>query len=160
MLEIYIEVIHLCDRVRYAIITVIKDRLNRMGLVDIHPIDVIILLNVNHTKISVPETRNRLNYAGCHLNYLMRKLASRGYLLYGRGRDRRVAEVYLSDKGRELCDRFRELSDCISIAQPSDNLDHRAVWTLQQIEQFWIDIKLTAEQRAERAAPRDGFGAT
>jgi hypothetical protein len=66
-----------------------------------------------------------------------------GYLLHERSlRDLRSVDIWLSNKGRSICDRLIEMHNQHIRMFPEPDRDpdlDRTVWTLRQIEQFWID---------------------
>jgi DNA-binding MarR family transcriptional regulator len=144
----YLEVIALIEHVRYVFRCRFKGSIDRLKLPDISPLEILLLMHAADKKTPVPVIRNRINYKGCHLSYLIRKLTEQGYLSHERApEDHRVVNIGLTNKGRELYERITEVLNCRIAAELTDNpAVERAMATLRQIEQFWIDQVLDREQ--------------
>jgi DNA-binding MarR family transcriptional regulator len=147
MIGRYLEVISLIERVHRSYLGLIAAELDQIGSKDINSVQALILLNIGSIKIAINEVRTRGNYLGSNMSYIIKNLLGNGYLLHERSpHDRRVVVIWLSDKGRALCDRLTEVHDRhvgSMLSEPGCHPDlDRTVWTLRQIEQFWIDREL------------------
>jgi DNA-binding MarR family transcriptional regulator len=135
--------ISLLARVHSNYLDLIGEELDRIGSDDINSIQARILFNIGDAKIPINEVKTRGNYLGSNVSYIIRKLFESGYLFRERSLyDLRAVDIWLSGKGRALCDRLTEMHDGrIGMSpDPGGNPDlERTVWTLRQIEQFWID---------------------
>jgi DNA-binding MarR family transcriptional regulator len=146
MIESYLEVVALIERLHRNYRNLVREGLDRIGSHDINSVQALILFNIGDVKIAVNEVRTHGNYLGSNTGYIIKKLIENGYLLHERSaQDRRSVDLRLSDKGRALCARLREIHDRHNgiIPEPDHGPDlDRTVWTLRQIEQFWIDREL------------------
>src|SRR5690348_9491080 len=122
----------------------IKEELDRLGLDDINAVQASLLFHIGEEKIEVGQVRSRGNYLGLNTSYIIKSLVENQYLCHERSSyDSRVRQVWVTDKGRWLSACLRDMHDR-DIAVPGGgetDLDHD-LWTLRQIEQFWIDQEL------------------
>jgi DNA-binding MarR family transcriptional regulator len=146
MIARYLEVIRAIESVHRNYIQVIKEELDRLGLDGVNTLQALVLFNVGDAEITVNGLRNRINYLGSHFSSLLKELVNKGYLLHENSdSDRRATGVSLSNKGRALYDKLvaihnRRMGVVADLA--SNPSLECAVWTLRQIEQFWIEQKL------------------
>jgi DNA-binding MarR family transcriptional regulator len=142
MIDKYLEVVSLIERVQRNYFDFIQAKLELLASTDINTKEAFILLNVGYAKVTVNEVRNKLNYFGPHVSYLVRRLIENGYLLREHSlHDFRILNILLTAKGRTLYSRLTEMHErYIACPEAGSNPDlERTVWTLRQIEQFWID---------------------
>ena len=146
MLRNYLDVIAHIAGIHRIYNEFIREELDRSGFSNISYGEIFILwaLGDAKTKTTVNEIRNRINYMGSHVNASIRKLAQRGFVCYERSCcDRRVCEVWLSDRGRVVSDLLTKIHNRVmGTPRRTAPLLESAVRTLQQIEQFWIDQRL------------------
>jgi DNA-binding MarR family transcriptional regulator len=143
MIESYLEAVALIERLHRNYRNLVRESLDRIGSHDINSVQALILFNIGATKIAVNEVRTHGNYFGSNTGYIIKKLIANGYLLHERSpRDLRSVDIWLSNKGRSICDRLIEMHNQHIRMFPELDRDpdlDRTVWTLRQIEQFWID---------------------
>jgi DNA-binding MarR family transcriptional regulator len=146
LLNSYLEMMSLIERVHRGYLDLISRELARIGSNDIKSVPALILLNIGEAKLAISEMGTRCNYLGANIAYIAKKLIENGYLLHERSADdRRVVDIWLTDKGRILCERLAEMHAQYNhlSPEPESNPDlERAVWTLRQIEQLCIDQEL------------------
>ena len=142
MINKYLEVISLIERVHRNYFDLIRAELNQIAVKDINATQAFLLLKVGYAKITINEVRSRINYFGGHTSYLVRRLIESGYLLCEHSpHDFRIIDIFLSAKGRTFYARLTEMHErhiaCPEAASSPDL--QRTVWALRQIEEFWID---------------------
>jgi|HubBroStandDraft_4_1064222.scaffolds.fasta_scaffold19471_2 DNA-binding MarR family transcriptional regulator len=146
MIGAYLEVFVLVSRVHRAHFQAIRQALTEISCDDINSVQAFILYNVGYEKRPVDAIRNQTNYLGLYISQIIRTLIKNGYLLHERKPDDyRIVNVWLSDKGRALCNRLVDIhqqSTNTSSDRESTTELERAVWTLRQIEQLCIDHEL------------------
>jgi DNA-binding MarR family transcriptional regulator len=147
LLDRYLEVISLIEKTYRDYLASIGRHLARMGVDDINGLQASILLHIGEDRIAVNEIKTRGNYLGANRSYITKKLIENGYLSQARSvKDGRVSEIWLTDKGRILSQQLAEMhAGFTDVASEADNTSdlQRAVWTLRQIEQLWIDQELS-----------------
>ena len=152
--DVYLEAIHLAERLHRQFLEVVQAELNREGVEDINNVQALILFNIRDDELTVGELTNRGYYLGSNVSYNLRKMAEHGYLVQERSpHDRRSVRVRLSDKGLTLCRKvdamFDRQLDAVSGMQLGAELKSAAkVYRL--LERFWI-----GQIGYSRALPRD-----
>jgi DNA-binding MarR family transcriptional regulator len=146
MIEMYLEVISLIQRVHRDYLNVIRDVLDRVGAHDINKVQALVLFNIADQKIAIREIETRGNYLGANKSHIIKQLIGRGYLNYQRSSDDfRNIYIWLTEKGQKLCYILADLhAELFADATSNPDLEH-AIWALRQIEQFWIDQELEPE---------------
>jgi DNA-binding MarR family transcriptional regulator len=152
--DVYLEAIHLAERLHRQFLDVVQTELNRQGISDINNVQALILFNIRDDELTVGELTNRGYYLGSNVSYNLRKMAEHGYLLHERSpHDRRSVRVRLADKGLAMCRTidamFARQLDAVSGMQLGTDLKSAAkVYRL--LERFWI-----GQIGYSRALPRD-----
>lgn len=118
--------------------------LTKLGVDDISPPQVMVLLTIGQGEIAVRDVLDRGNYVGSNASYNLKQLVETGYLERGASpRDRRLARISLSLKGQMLCEKLRLLDDASRFGHGSDmdiDADLRTTHdTLRRLEQWWSD---------------------
>ncbi len=94
----------LLDRSSRRFSGLISAELTRLGIDDIGPSQVMVLLAVGDTEVSVGELLDRGNYVGSNISYYLKQLGDGDYIdRVTSQRDKRSARIRLSEKGRQLC---------------------------------------------------------
>ena len=145
MIERYLTVISLVERLHRHFLDVVKLELDRLGIRDINNVQSLMLFNIGDAEMTVGELTLRGCYLGSNVSYNLKKLVENGYVEQARSpHDRRSVHVRLAPKGRELCDRLAEMHQRhaenltqSAIAEP--DLEHTA-GTLRRLERFWIRV--------------------
>ena|SRR5579872_3784198 len=151
---VYLEAIHLAERLHRQFLDVVQSELNRASIADVNNVQALILFNIREDELTVGELTNRGYYLGSNVSYNLRKMAEHGYLVQERSpHDRRSVRVRLSDKGLALCRQldamFDRQLDAVSGMQLGVELKSAArIYRL--LERFWI-----SQIGYSRALPRD-----
>ena len=147
LLDRYLEVISLIEHTYRDYLASISRHLAQMGLDDVNPLQASILFHIGEHKVAVNQIRTRGNYLGANVSYITKSLRENGYISQApSAKDGRVLEISLTNKGRILFQQLAEMhAQFTHIASDTDRTSdlERAVWTLRQIEQLWIDQELS-----------------
>ena len=143
MIEGYLAVISLVERLHRHFLDVVKLELDGSDIRDINNVQALMLFNIGDAEMTVGELTLRGCYLGSNVSYNLKKLVENGYVEQARSpHDRRSVHVRLTAKGQGLRDRLAEMhrrhAERLSqsgIAAP--DLDSAAM-TLRRLERFWI----------------------
>lgn len=124
---------------------VIKDEFERLGILEINPVQALLLFNVGENEVTAGEFKSRGYYQGSNVSYNLKKLVDAGYMHHERSEvDRRSVRVRLTQKGRGIRDVVAKL-----FATHSDGLVSRGVVdlmgmddivsSLRRIERYWTE---------------------
>ncbi|QEL25002.1 MarR family transcriptional regulator [Bosea sp. F3-2] len=132
------------ERVSRRFLDYLRLELNKLGIDDISPSQVMVLMTIGHGEIAVRDLLDRGHYGGSNASYNLKQLVESGYLDRGASpRDRRQARISLSLKGQMLCERLRLLDEASQVGQRLESnrgTDLRTTHeTLRQLEQWWND---------------------
>ena len=132
------------ERASRRFLDYLRLELGKLGVEDISPAHVMILLTIGQGEIAVRDLLDRGHYGGSNASYNLKQLVESGYLERGASpRDRRLARISLSLKGQMLCERLRLLDEASSLGSRSENgLDADLLTThetLRRLEQWWND---------------------
>ncbi|TVP71806.1 MAG: MarR family transcriptional regulator [Rhodobacteraceae bacterium] len=141
----YLDNVALLERLHRLMLDVIKDEFERLGIVDINPVQALLLFNIGENEVTAGELKSRGYYQGSNVSYNLKKLVELGYMHHQRcAVDRRSVRVRLTPKGLDVHGRIAELfarhaenlhsSDIIEFA----TLDTVAR-ALRRIERYWGD---------------------
>jgi DNA-binding MarR family transcriptional regulator len=152
--NVYLEAIHLAERLHRQFLEVMQTELNRQGIEDINNVQALILFNIRDDELTVGELTNRGYYLGSNVSYNLRKMAEHGYLTQERSpHDRRSVRVRLSAKGVALCGKidamFNRQLDAVNGMQLGPDLKS-AAQVYRLLERFWI-----GQIGYSRTMPRD-----
>ena len=99
----YLEALALVERLHRLLLDVIKDEFERIGVLEINPVQALLLFNIGNSELTAGELRSRGYYLGSNVSYNLKKLVEMGFLDHQRSRvDRRSVRISLTDKGREV----------------------------------------------------------
>lgn len=132
------------ERVSRRFLDYLRLELAKLGIDDISPSQVMVLMTIGQGEIAVRDLLDRGHYGGSNASYNLKQLVENGYLDRGASpRDRRQARISLSLKGQMLCERLRLLDEASQFGQRLEsnretdlNTTHE---TLRQLEQWWND---------------------
>ena len=141
----YLDALTLVERLHRLLIDVIKDEFERLGVLDVNPVQAILLFNIGENEVTAGELKTRGYYQGSNVSYNLRKLVDMGYMHHERcAVDRRSVRVRLTDKGRKNRDIVARL-----FAAHAEGLISRGVLdpggmeeitqALRRIERYWSD---------------------
>ena len=141
----YIDTLGLIERLHRLLLDVIKDEFERLGLIDVNPVQALLLYNIGENEVTAGELKSRGYYQGSNVSYNLKKLVEAGYMHHQRCEiDRRAVRIRLTEKGRAIRD-----SVAAMIQRHAADLDGRDILTeadatrltagLRQIERYWTE---------------------
>lgn len=141
----YLDSVALLERMHRLLLDVIKDEFERLGIVNINPVQALLLFNIADHEVTASELKSRGYYQGSNVSYNLKKLVELGYMHHQRcAIDRRSVRVRLTPKGQAIRARVAEL-----FARQADQLDEggiiafatldETVRALRRLERFWGD---------------------
>jgi DNA-binding MarR family transcriptional regulator len=139
-----LDLARMIERVSRRFLDYLRLELTRLGVDDISPSQVMVLLTIGTGEIAVRDLLDRGYYLGSNASYNLKQLVECGYLDRGASpRDRRLARISLSPKGQLLCERLRLLdeSNQFGLSQDLDlEPDMQTTYdTLRRLELWWGD---------------------
>jgi len=144
--SLYLEALHLVERLHRRLQDVVKDEFERQGRDDINATQALLLFNIGDSELTAGELRSRGYYLGSNVSYNLKKLIDLGFIDHQRSNaDRRAVRIKLTSKGKEVAEVVARLYDrhIGSIEQVGGiNEDdfgqmNRA---LQRLDRFWNDM--------------------
>jgi DNA-binding MarR family transcriptional regulator len=142
---IYHDIARIVERMHRRFLDVVRVELSRVGIDDISPVQVLMLMNIGLEELSVRDLMERGYYLGSNASYNLKQLVETGYVDRAPSlRDRRSARLRLSEKGMSLCGELRRLevtqADAL-IRTEDDSGDFDVTYrTLRKLERAWSDI--------------------
>jgi DNA-binding MarR family transcriptional regulator len=142
---IYHDIARIVERMHRRFLDVVRVELSRVGIDDISPVQVLMLMNIGTEELSVRDLMERGYYLGSNASYNLKQLVETGYVDRAPSlRDRRSARLRLSEKGMSLCGELRRLeatqADAL-IRTEDDSGDFDVTYrTLRKLERAWSDI--------------------
>ena len=141
----YLETLAQLERLHRLMLDVIKDEFERTAVLDINPVQAMLLFNVADNEVTAGELKTRGYYQGSNVSYNLKKLVELGYMHHQRcGIDRRAVRVRLTPKGQEIRRQVRALFE-----EHATSLEERRVidlsrldevtTALKRLERFWTD---------------------
>jgi DNA-binding MarR family transcriptional regulator len=141
----YLDSLALLERLHRLLLDVIKDEFERLNILEINPVQALLLFNVGENEVTAGELKTRGYYQGSNVSYNLKKLVETGYMHHQRCEiDRRSVRVRLTPKGRELRDSVEALFE-----RHAKGMDTRGVisfeameemnHTLRRMERYWSD---------------------
>jgi DNA-binding MarR family transcriptional regulator len=125
--SLYLESLHLVERLHRRLLDVIKDEFDRNGRSDINAIQALLLFNIGTSELTAGELRTRGYYLGSNVSYNLKKLVEMDFISHERSNtDRRSVRVALTDKGR-------------SVANTVNGLYERHVGTIEAVGGIHVD---------------------
>jgi len=108
----YVDTLALVERLHRLLLDVIKDEFERLGLLDVNPVQALLLFNIGDNEVTAGELKSRGYYQGSNVSYNLKKLVEAGYMHHQRcGVDRRAVRIRLTDKGRAIRESVGALFD-------------------------------------------------
>jgi DNA-binding MarR family transcriptional regulator len=141
----YLDAIALIERLHRLLLDLIKDEFERTGMIEINPVQGLLLFNVGDAEVTAGELKTRGYYQGSNVSYNLKKLVELGYMHHQRcSIDRRAVRVKLTPKGHEVRDLLSELFDrhaetARTTQVLTDGGQLELVDALRRIERFWGD---------------------
>lgn len=127
------------------LLDVIKDEFERINVLEINPVQALLLFNIGENEVTAGELKSRGYYQGSNVSYNLKKMVEMGYMHHQRSEiDRRSVRVRLTEKGRSIRDIVAEL-----FARHADGLQSKGVLgsegieditsSLRRVERYWTD---------------------
>ncbi|WP_119680968.1 MarR family winged helix-turn-helix transcriptional regulator [Indioceanicola profundi] len=143
--SVYHDIARVIDHMQRRLHDVVRVELGRIGVDDISPVQVIMLMNIGGDELSVRDLMERGYYLGSNASYNLKHLVEQGYVDRSASqRDRRAARLRLSEKGRRLTGELRRLEERQSellVRNETDAADLETTYrTLRRLERLWGDI--------------------
>ena len=103
--SLYLESLHLVERLHRRLLDVIKDEFDRKGRSDINAVQALLLFNIGNSELTAGELRSRGYYLGSNVSYNVKKLVDLGFINHQRSRiDRRSVRISLTEQGQEIAE--------------------------------------------------------
>ena len=141
----YLDALTLVERLHRLLLDVIKDEFERLGLLEINPVQALLLFNVGDHEVTAGELKTRGYYQGSNVSYNLKKLVDAGYMHHERSEiDRRSVRVRLTEKGRGVHHLVSKLFKTHAEGLMSrDVLDQSGVEdiasALRRVERYWME---------------------
>lgn len=85
------------ERLHRLPLDVIKDEFERLGILEINPVQALLLFNVGENEVTAGEFKSRGYYQGSNVSYNLKKLVDADYMHHERSEvDRRSVRVRLT----------------------------------------------------------------
>lgn len=121
----------------------VATELTKLGADDIGPAQVMVLLAIGDTELTVGELLDRGHYVGSNISYYLKQLADGGYIdRVTSQRDKRSARIRLSEKGEQLCAELRDAAKAFesSFCNEQDRQALKTAFhTLHRLELVWAN---------------------
>ena len=133
----YLDSLSLLERLHRLLLDVIKDEFERLGILEINPVQALLLFNVADNEVTAGELKSRGYYQGSNVSYNLKKLVELGHMHHQRSEiDRRSVRVRLTEKGRQVRGQLEEL-----FARQSEIILRRALISIEDIETVNSSLK-------------------
>ena len=143
--NLYLESLHLVERLHRRLLDVIKDEFDRAGRSDVNAVQALLLFNIGNSELTAGELRSRGYYLGSNVSYNVKKLVDLGFINHQRSRiDRRSVRISLTEKGAAVHDIVKGVYDkhVRTVEQiggiAADDFE-RMNNALLRLERFWTD---------------------
>ncbi len=141
----YLENLALVERLHRLLLDVIKDEFERLRILEINPVQALLLFNVGENEVTAGELKSRGYYQGSNVSYNLKKLVDLGYMHHQRSEvDRRSVRVRLTEKGRKVRAILNDL-----FARHAEGLEKRGLigasgmedinQSLKRMERYWTE---------------------
>jgi DNA-binding MarR family transcriptional regulator len=141
----YLEGLSLVERLHRLLLDVLKDEFERVGILEINPVQALLLFNVGDHEVTAGELKSRGYYQGSNVSYNLKKLVEMGYMHHQRcAVDRRAVRVRLTEKGREVHQIVDELftrhaEGMLTRNVLSADMLEQINTALRRVERYWTD---------------------
>ena len=141
----YLEMLGLVERLHRLLLDVIKDEFERLGVVEVNPVQGMLLFNIGENEVTAGELKSRGYYQGSNVSYNLKKLVELGYMHHQRSEiDRRSVRVRLTEKGRrvrgQLSDLFGKHAEGLAKRGlvDAEGMDQMNT-SLKRMERYWTE---------------------
>ena len=80
----YLETLAMLERLHRLFLDVIKDEFERLGILEINPVQALLLFNIAENEVTAGELKSRGYYQGSNVSYNLKKLVELGYMHHQR----------------------------------------------------------------------------
>ncbi len=137
------ELPRLIERMHRRFLDVLRLEMERIGVTDISPVQVMMMSNIGAEEISVRDLIERGYYLGSNASYNLKQLVDCAYVdRKASTRDRRSARLKVTAKGRDVLAKLAGLQQrwAESLFKQGSPDDIETTWrTLRQLERYWSD---------------------
>lgn len=141
----YLENLALVERLHRLLLDVVKDEFERLNMLEINPVQALLLFNIGENEVTAGELKSRGYYQGSNVSYNLKKLVELGYMHHQRSEiDRRSVRVKLTEKGRRVRTTMNDL-----FARHAEGLERRGLigasgmedinQSLKRMERYWTE---------------------
>ena len=141
----YLDTLNLVERLHRLLLDVIKDEIERLGILDVTPVQALLLFNVGDHEVTAGEIKSRGYYQASNVGSNLKKLVEMGYMHDQRSEvDRRSVRVSLTDKGRRLHEAVARLFAAHAAGLTAwgvldlDAMDN-TTRSLKRMERYWLE---------------------
>jgi DNA-binding MarR family transcriptional regulator len=141
----YVDTLALVERLHRLLLDVIKDEFERLGLLDVNPVQALLLFNVGDNEVTAGELKTRGYYQGSNVSYNLKKLVEAGYMHHQRCEiDRRAVRIRLTDKGRRIRDSVatlfeRHAAELLRARLLTNEQSVALADNLRRVERYWTE---------------------
>jgi DNA-binding MarR family transcriptional regulator len=143
--SLYMESLHLVERLHRRLLDVIKDEFDRQGRDDVNAVQALLLFNIGASELTAGELRSRGYYLGSNVSYNVKKLVDLGFINHQRSRiDRRSVRISLTDKGQQIAETVarlyeRHIGSIEKVGGIGTGEFSEMNRLLQRLDRFWND---------------------
>ena len=143
--SLYLESLHLVERLHRRLLDVVKDEFDREGRSDVNAVQALLLFNIGNSELTAGELRSRGYYLGSNVSYNVKKLVDLGYINHQRSRiDRRSVRISLTEEGQDIATTVARLYDrhigsIEKVGGIGENEFSEMNKLLQRLDRFWND---------------------
>ena len=142
---LYMESLHLVERLHRRLLDVIKDEFDRRGRSDINSVQALLLYNIGDKELTASELRTRGYDLGSNVSYNVKKLVDLGFINHQRSRiDRRSVRISLTENGQEIAETVaklyeRHIGSIEKVGGIGEGEFSQMNKLLQRLDRFWND---------------------
>lgn len=138
----HLDIVRVIERLHRRSLDLMRADLIKAGISDLSPSQVMMLLTIGTSELSVRELIERGYYLGSNASYILKRLVEGEYIVRTTSeRDRRSARVRLSEKGIALCESIRRIDKLYHqlISRSEDEIRDLEITfqTLMRFEKTW-----------------------
>ena len=143
--SLYLESLHLVERLHRRLLDVIKDEFDRQGRSDVNAVQALLLFNIGNAELTAGELRSRGFYLGSNVSYNVKKLVDLDLINHKRSRvDRRSVRISLTEKGQEIAETVarlyeRHVGSIQKVGGIGEGEFNQMNKLLQRLDRFWND---------------------
>ena len=144
-MDSYLDSLKMVERLHRLLLDVIKDEFERVGILEVTPIQALLMFNVGDNEVTAGELKSRGYYQGSNVSYNLKKLVDAGFMHHQRSEiDRRSVRVRLTQKGRDIhgvvAALFAAHSDGLLSRQVMDQAGIEHInSSLRRMERYWTE---------------------